>query len=116
MEFEQGRMSWSDLIRTELENTGASIFAWEVVAEGAIVSVSEGPGCAGLWVYMFGGPENIERPLQAWTDFRSVTFPQLKTYHVCPSRDEYEKLPQELDFWVNKGKDFVEAARNLPRE
>lgn len=116
VEFEHQKLSWSDLIRAELEGAGASIFAWEVVAEGAIVSVSEGPGCAGLWVYMVGGPESIKIPLQVWTDFKSATFPQLKAYHNCPSKDEYEKLPQELDFWIKTGRDFVEAVRNLPRE
>lgn len=120
MEFEQEKTSWCDLIRTERESAGHSMITWEVVAEGAIVSVSKGPSCAGVWVYMFGGPEEDEDmrklPYMWFSGYESEKFPQLKMYHSCPPKGEYEEINQNPEPWIEEGKSFVEAIRNLPRE
>lgn len=113
-------LPWHEIIRSEKEQQGHEIVTWEILNEGAIVSVSRGPSCAGVSVYLFGGPDKPgdvkESPYFFLHGNESDAFPQLRRYHSCPDKDGYREVVENPEPWMEQGRTFVSVIRNHPQE
>jgi hypothetical protein len=113
-------LPWYEIIRSEREQQGHEIITWDVLDEVVIVSVSREPSCAGVSVYLFGGPDKQEQIKESpWfflSENESAAFPQLRRYHSCPDKNAYEEVIRKPEPWMQEGKTFISALRNYPNE